>query len=131
MPAALPPAGPAARDRLAPADLALVFAGGALGTLARAAVATAVPSGSWPWSTLTVNLLGTALLTVLVVRAPAARRMRILFGTGALGAFTTYSAFAVEIATHPPAASIVYAFVTVAGGLVVAALVHRLLGRTS
>ena len=59
-------------------ELAAVFAGGALGTAARAALAMlAVPDPArWPWPTFVVNIVGAFLLgyftTRLLERLPAA-----------------------------------------------------------
>ncbi len=82
----------------------LVALGGAAGALARWGVAVALPrsSGGWPWATLTVNLTGClligVLLAVLAARRPDDDRMRTFLGAGVLGGFTTFSAFAVEVA---------------------------------
>jgi fluoride exporter len=81
----------------------LAALGGALGALARWGVATALPRspGSWPWATLTVNLLGCfllgAMIAVLAVRRPEVTWPGPFLGVGVLGGFTTYSAFAVEV----------------------------------
>lgn len=42
--------------------VAAVFVGGAVGTLARAALSTAfpLPVGQWPWPTFLVNVVGAA-----------------------------------------------------------------------
>ena len=91
--------------RLAPARLTTlaVLAGGAVGALARAGLAEALPSGEsgWPWATFTANLAGAALLAWLVttlseVVAPT-RHLRPLLGTGLCGALTTFSTFQVEV----------------------------------
>lgn len=83
-----------------------VVAGGALGTLARYGVDQAIPSPSgWPLATLTVNLCGAfalGLLLEFLLRqgnndAGSRVTLRLLFGTGFLGAFTTYSALALEV----------------------------------
>ena len=84
--------------------LAAVFAGGALGTLARAGVAEALgrddPS-SWPWATLTVNLAGAFVLGWVVarlLRAPGADpRLRPLLATGLCGGLTTFSTLQLEL----------------------------------
>ena len=76
--------------------------GGALGALARWAVGAALPSpaGGWPAATLLVNLTGCLLLGVLIAavfaRFPEHPWLRPFLGTGVLGGYTTFSAFAVE-----------------------------------
>lgn len=90
---------------LRPAALALVTAGGAVGTAARAALALAfpTPSAGFPWTTAAINLVGTFLLGLLLGGVGRlgdgsqwARRARLTVGTGLLGGFTTYSTFSVE-----------------------------------
>jgi CrcB protein len=80
-----------------PTVLAVIFAGGVLGGLARYGI-TEAWSGSataFPWSTLALNTIGAFALTLLVVligEVLVPRRMlRPLVGTGFLGAFTTFS----------------------------------------
>ncbi len=80
----------------------LASLGGALGALARWGVAEALPSPTgWPWATLVVNLTGCLLIGVLhaalLARSPEPSWARPLLGVGALGGYTTYSAFAVEV----------------------------------
>lgn len=77
---------------------ALVAAGGALGVLARAAILTPITDAdAVPWATLAINAVGSLLLGVLVGTLGHRRaRLRAFVGTGILGGFTTYSAFAVE-----------------------------------
>lgn len=98
------PARPTRPLHLHPGYLLLAFTGGAAGTAARAGVGLAIPGGSLPYATFTVNIAGAfvlaALLTALARRAPGGgHRARILFGTGAMGGFTTYSAFAADLVT--------------------------------
>jgi CrcB protein len=84
-------------------ELAAVFVGGALGTAARAALATfAVPDpGRWPWPTFTVNIVGALLLgyftTRLLERLPVSSYRRPLLGTGLCGGLTTFSTMQVEV----------------------------------
>jgi len=89
--------------------LAVIFAGGIVGGLARYA-ATSVwptPAGGFPWATFAVNTAGTFALALLVyvlaeVWSPH-RHTRALVGTGFLGAFTTFSSVATatdELAAH-------------------------------
>ena len=119
--------------------LAWVFAGGGLGTMARAGIDQAFTSHSWPWPTLAVNLVGTALLAWLLTWStgrPNAWRwgnpIRLGVGTGLLGGFTTYSAFGVQICQlwqNRPWLATAYAVGSlaagVAAGLVAAGLTER------
>lgn len=87
--------------------VALVFVGGALGSLTRYALALALP-GLWP--VFVVNTVGSFALGLLLgllprrepaFSAPTARvfrtdSLRLLLGTGFLGGFTTYSALALD-----------------------------------
>ena len=111
-----PDVDPAARPRashLSLSNIALVVAGGAVGTGLRYLIGTHVPN--WdrvPVATVTINLVGAfvlgALLMTLTQRSPGsvwARRVRLGGGTGVLGGFTTYSALATDTvvlaAAHP------------------------------
>jgi fluoride exporter len=88
-----------------PRELAAVFVGGALGTLARAVlVVLAAPEpGRWPWPTFAVNIVGAFLLgyftTRLLERLPVSSYRRPLLGTGVCGGLTTFSTMQVETIT--------------------------------
>ena len=92
---------------LHPGYVLVVIAGGIVGALARYGVSSVLPApGGWPLPTLVINLAGAfllgALLEALVRRGPDAGRLRLvrlLVGTGFMGAFTTYSTLAVEATT--------------------------------
>lgn len=82
--------------------LLIAFAGAA-GAVSRYAVNVALMNWlgrGFPWGTLTVNLIGSALMGFLAIwlaerwHWPLEYRMAVL--TGFLGAFTTMSAFAVD-----------------------------------
>lgn len=86
--------------------LLYVALGGAAGSVARylVGVQTLRSLGShWPWGTFTVNIVGGLLMGALVGwlahRGGADQeRWRVLLGVGALGGFTTFSAFSLEAA---------------------------------
>jgi CrcB protein len=105
----------------------LAALGGALGALARWAIAEALPGspGGWPWATLLVNLTGClllgALLAALAARSPEPSWARPFLGIGVLGGYTTYSTFAVEVVDLVDRGATVlaagYALLSVAGGV--------------
>jgi CrcB protein len=133
---ALPPPGasgappPSGRRRVLPrADgrtVAAIFAGGALGTLARAALAEAFPHAAtaWPWPTFTVNIVAAFLLgyfvTRLQERLPLSSYRRPLLGTGVCGGLSTFSTMEVEIlkmlSAHAYGLAAGYAAASVAAG---------------
>lgn len=84
-------------------ELAAIFAGGAIGALARVALdQVAVPAPAhWPWATFSANVLGAFLLgyfsTRLQERLPLSSYRRPLLGTGLCGALTTFSTVQVEL----------------------------------
>ncbi len=85
-----------------PIVIAAVALGGAVGSVARwlVEVIAAPTFGDLPWATFFVNLVGCLLMGVLVARVinnPRAHPLsRPFLGTGVLGGFTTFSAYAVD-----------------------------------
>ena len=77
----------------------LVGTGAAIGAVARYLVATLIVrwqgSGPFPTGTLVVNVIGSFVLGLLVLGG-ASEQAALLVGTGACGAFTTYSSFSVQ-----------------------------------
>lgn len=80
-----------------------IAVGGSLGALARFLAGRAWGTGgaAFPWTTLTVNVIGCALIGVLMVLVAdvwtGRRLLRPFVGTGVLGGFTTFSTYAVDI----------------------------------
>ncbi|MGW6913281.1 fluoride efflux transporter CrcB [Kitasatospora sp. NPDC054939] len=83
--------------------VAAVAAGGAIGASARYGAGLLWPDGptAFPWTTFGVNVLGCALIGVLLVAVtegrPAHPLLRPFLGTGVLGGFTTFSTYAVDV----------------------------------
>ena len=111
------------------ATLGAIAVGGIVGATARYGVAQLVHvrPGRFPWATFIVNVTGSfalgALLTVLGRRSTV---LRPLLATGFLGAFTTYSTFAVEtdvlLRDGHAATALTYAVTSLACGLLAVTL---------
>jgi fluoride exporter len=120
-------------------ELAAVFVGGAMGTLARAALETlAAPDpGRWPWPTFIVNIIGAFLLgyftTRLLERLPVSSYRRPLLGTGVCGGLTTFSTMQVEtikmLEHHHYRLAAAYTAVSIAAGLLALYLATTLVRR--
>jgi CrcB protein len=120
-----------ARWGVARVRAAAIMLGGAVGAVARAGTAEALPhaAGEWPWATFLVNLAGTIVLAWMTTRltemvAPT-RFWRFLLGTGFCGALTTFSTFQVETIRLARDSGVVlagsYALASLAAGMVLAA----------
>lgn len=107
--------------------LPVVAAGGALGALARYALALALPvqPGAFPWATLLTNVTGCLALGLLLASRPEDLWARAFVGTGVLGGFTTFSTFALEtdrlIARQCGGRAAGYVAASLAAGLLAAA----------
>jgi len=95
-----------------PVALVLVMLGGAVGVALRALLVVPLSVGTHPLVvpavTLVINIVGSLLLGVIVgVLDDRRPLLRLFLGTGMMGGFTTYSAFAVHVVTTSSAAPIV------------------------
>lgn len=74
----------------------LVAVGGMIGAILRHLVGLAVEHESFPAGTLTVNVVGSFALGFLTGLDPGTDVL-LLVGTGACGAFTTFSSFSFDV----------------------------------
>jgi fluoride exporter len=126
-------------------ELAAIFAGGFLGTIARAALAQslAVRSDRWPWATFAVNILAALALGYVITqhqqrrsegRAPHAFLGCAFLGTVLCGALSTFSTMMVELLRMIDGAhwalALGYTAASVACGLTAVLLTSRLARRT-
>lgn len=116
--------------------LLLVVGGGMLGTAGRLGIGLLVPDAAGlPLATLIVNVAGALLIGVLAARLPfdglrdRGGDTRVFLGTGILGGFTTYSAFAVgsiELWAAAPLVAALYVVLTLGLGVAAAAIGLRM-----
>lgn len=126
------------------AYISLVAAGGAVGTWLRLTVGDILPNvGPLPVAVIVINLSGAFalgwLLQAIRSAGPESRshkRLRLGVGTGVLGGYTTYSAFAVGtdglLAMQNPVPGLALSLATVVGGVLAAwcgARVAKLMAR--
>lgn len=114
--------------RTDPTVLAAIAVGGALGAPARYGVAQLihVAPNSFPWATFWTNVSGSfalgLILALILERFPPTRYLRPFVATGFLGAYTTYSTFAVEsdmlIKHGDVAVALVYTGASLLAGLI-------------
>jgi fluoride exporter len=105
-------------------ELLAVFAGGALGALARGLLGLAMPVDRFPWPTFVANVVAALLLgylsTRLIERLPVSGYRRPFWGTGLCGGLSTFSTLQVEAvrllqAGHTGMAAVYVASSVVAG----------------
>jgi len=99
----------------------LVALAGALGASSRYLVERRLRTTSWPRGTFAVNVSGClalGLLLGLALPEPVATTL----GVGFVGAYTTFSAYAVEIVAAPRRVGLAYAAGSVVAGVLAAGL---------
>ena len=116
-----------------------IGAGGALGAMARhgvSRVALHLLGPNFPWGTLTVNAVGSFAMGALIVwlarHEPQTTAIRAFLTVGLLGAFTTFSTFALDAMTLAKDRTLTIAGLYVAasvvlsiGGLIVGMIAMR------
>jgi len=103
-----------------------VMAGGALGTLARYAIAVAaLPiSRSMPWGTIAINVAGSFIigffgtLTLAHGRFPVSENARLFVMIGLCGGFTTFSSFSLQTLDLMRSGALVRAAINVVASVV-------------
>ena len=102
---------------------------GAIGALCRWQLGSLFPTKGFPWTTLGINLSGTFVLA-FALAGPLASRLSetslTVITIGLLGSYTTFSTFGQEtftlLRTDRIALAVTYAFVSLVGGVTLAAL---------
>lgn len=114
----------------------LVAAGGALGTLARHALDTALPvqAAAFPWTTFLINTAGSLILGLVLAisetRPSAPAWVRTFLAIGFCGAFTTFSTVSLEFVqlaeNSATGIASLYILASIAAGTAAAAFGSRL-----
>jgi CrcB protein len=115
-------------------NVAVVGLGGIIGSLSRWGVSLGIQDHGFPWATLIVNYIGSAILMALVVfvnHHPNPRWWwRPALGAGFCGGFTTYSAFAVKVdeyfRLHEIGRALSYMTASIVGTYIIVVTVHKI-----
>jgi CrcB protein len=120
-------------------ELLAIFAGGAVGAVLRIALARlpVATAPSWPWVTLSINVVGAFALgyftTRLQERLPLSTYRRPLLGTGFCGGLTTFSTMQLELLkmldAHCYGRAAGYAAVSLAAGYIAVHLASAMVRR--
>lgn len=110
-------------------NIVAVILGGAIGTFLRYAVTLATDDFAFPFGTLFVNLVGSFVLgafTGWIIRRKVKEYMKVGFGTGLCGGYTTMSTLAADVFILKTQSTLfittIYLFSSIVGGLLLAFL---------
>ena len=102
-------------------QLFLVFLGGGLGSIMRLIINRLIPSESFPYSTLTVNMIGSFLIGLIISYLIDSNMLKsdyyFFLVVGICGGLTTFSAFSIDnfnfIKSNEIFNSFIYIFISV------------------
>lgn len=107
-----------------PRLLALVLAGGTVGSSIRLGLVSLLPSDGFPWGVLAVNLAGAAVVGAMIPRLRGRRGAVAFWVVGVGGGATTFSTLTVDAVTMLEAGrgatTVWYLALSVLGGVVAA-----------
>ncbi|MEK5443985.1 MULTISPECIES: fluoride efflux transporter CrcB [unclassified Fredinandcohnia] len=116
-------------------NILFVMIGGFLGACSRYLIGELVPpTRGFPIGTLSVNLIGCLclgwLLTYITKQKNISPKIALLFGTGFIGSFTTFSTFSVEVVQLMEEGkfglSVLYVLTSLIAGIILSFLGYRL-----
>ena len=111
-----------------------VFIGGGIGAIGRYMISLMLPRSpdTFPWATLTVNVIGALLIGLLAGLLLGRDGGRLFLVVGVLGGFTTFSTFSLEILqliqNRDLASAVIYVLVSVFAGVVACWIGMRAVG---